>query len=39
MLIFPSGSTADRTFTVTATNDTVDDDGETVELSFGDDAG
>ena len=35
MLIFPSGSTADRTFTVTATNDTVDDDGETVELSFG----
>ena len=35
VLIFPSGSTADRTFTVTATNDTVDDDGETVELSFG----
>ena len=35
VLIFPSGSTADRTFTVTATNDTVDDDGETVELTFG----
>ena len=35
VLIFPSGSTADRTFTVTAFDDTQDDDGETVELSFG----
>ena len=35
LLTFPSGSDADRTFTVTAFDDTVDDD-ETVELTFGD---
>ena len=35
LLTFPDSSDADRTFTVTATNDTEDDDGETVELTFG----
>ena len=35
LVTFPSGSDADRTFTVTAFDDTQDDDGETVELSFG----
>ena len=32
---FTAGGGLTRTFTVTATNDTADDDGETVELTFG----